>query len=242
MPISTDMIVRIAHADVAMDSAFPQSIAHWNGEDALWRSEDEENYAWQIQSGDCDALLLGKGDAVIIDGDCSKKVSVPEGGIIHIYGNLHSMIDVGGFTEVIVTGDVGPNGLICAEDDCYVFVGGRFAGSLQLTESSKLWIGSDFDGTLKTGCPYTRIFIGGDLKGQILPNESVSLLNLTVFGFAANATLHNIMDCNYTTFQASIAESDLEPGIYPLNGHQRRPSGGNSFNRWCVKTCKRERT
>ncbi len=46
MPITTDMIVRIAHADVAMHMAFPRSVAHWH-------RENEEGNPWQVRSGDC---------------------------------------------------------------------------------------------------------------------------------------------------------------------------------------------
>lgn len=31
MPLTNDMILRVAHADVAMHMAFPRSVAHWHG-------------------------------------------------------------------------------------------------------------------------------------------------------------------------------------------------------------------
>lgn len=229
------MVVRIAHADIAMHMAFPRSVAHWH-------REDDDKRVWQVRPGNCDALLIGKDDAVVIDGTCSNGVSAPDGGIVHVYGDLCSTIDVAGHYEIIITGDVGPDAYIDATGFCHVFVGGRFAGALESTDSAKVWIGSNFDGTLKTGNPSTELYIGGDFNGQILPHETASLLWLTVAGFAADASLANIVDYNYTQFNASIAYGDVAPGIYPLNGHHKKTSGGNSFNRWCVETDTRDRT
>jgi len=228
MPISNDMIVRIAHADIAMHMAFPRSVAHWH-------RDDDEKRPWQVRPGDCDALLIGKDDAVMIDGNCSNGVSAPDGGIIHIYGDLASTIDVDGHYEIIITGDVASGSTIDASGFCHVFVGGEFAGELRSTSSTKIWIGSHFTGTVKTGNPSTEIYIGGDFNGNILPNETASLLWLTVAGFAPQASLSKIVDCGYTQFNASIARGDVAPGIYPPNGRLKKTSGGNSFNRWCVE-------
>jgi len=229
MPISTDMTVCIAHADIAMHMAFPRSIAHWH------RADDEER-PWQLRAGDCDALLIGKDDAVVIDGNCSNSVSAPDGGIIHIYGDLASTIVVDGHYEIVITGDVLRDAMIDASGFCHVFVGGEFAGELRSTSSAKIWIGSDFHGTVKTGNPSTEIYIGRNFNGNVLPNETASLLWLTVAGFAPQAFLSKIVDCGYTQFNASIARGDVAPGIFPLNGHLKKTSGGNSFNRWCVAT------
>lgn len=229
MPISTDMIVRIAHADIAMHMAFPRSVAHW-------QRERDKDHAWQIHAGDCDALLIGQHDAVAIDGNCSNSVSAPEGGIIHIYGDLTSAIDAAGHYEIIVTGNVARGATIRADGFCRVFVGGRFDGELRSSSSSKLWIDSDFFGTVKTGTPSTEIYIGRDFNGNITPNETASLLWLTVAGFASHASLSKIVDCEYTQFNASIGRGDVAPGIYPIHGRVKKSSGGNSFNRWCVAT------
>jgi len=229
MTISTDMIVRIAHADIAMHMAFPRSVAHWH-------REDDEKHPWRVLSGDCDALLIGKGDAVVVDGNCSNSVSAPDGGQIHIYGDLSSKIDVAGHYEIIITGNVRRDAIIDASGFCHVFVGGDFSGELRSTDSAKLWIGRDLNGAVKTGNPSTELYIGGDFNGRILPNETASLLWLTVAGFAVHASLSKIVDCGYTQFNASISRSDVAPGIYPPNGHVKKASGGNSFNRWCVET------
>jgi hypothetical protein len=228
MSISTEMIVRIAHADIAMHMAFPRSVAHWHREDV--------DRPWQVRAGDCAPLLIGKDDAVVIDGRCSNSISAPNGGIIHIYGDLTSTIDAAGHYEIIITGDVACGATIDAAGFCHVFVGGKFAGELRSTSSTKLWISSDFVGTVKTGNPSTEIYIGGDFNGNILPNETASLLWLTVAGFARQVSLSRIVDCGYTQFNASIARGDVAPGIYPVNGHLKKTPRGNSFNRWSVAT------
>jgi hypothetical protein len=119
MPISTEMIVRVAHADIAMHMAFPKSVAHWH-------STKDKDRPWKVLPTPCDAILIGKDDGVAIDGDCSNRVSAPDGGLIHIYGDLASHVDVDGHYEVLITGDVAANGTIEASGYCHVFVGGRF--------------------------------------------------------------------------------------------------------------------
>jgi hypothetical protein len=229
MSISTQMIVRIAHADIALHMAFPRSVDHWQ------REEDQER-PWKVLAGDCGPVLIGKNDGVVIDGNCSNGLSAPDGGAIHIYGDLACTIDVAGHYEIVVTGDVLPKATIQASGFCRVFVGGGFYGQLCSTDSAKLWIESNFDGIAKTGNPSTEIYIGNDYKGTISPSETASLLWLTVGGFASHASLAKIVAIGYTQFNASIARSDVPPGIYPTNGHVRKTSGGNSHNRWSVQT------
>ena len=227
MPISTDMKVRIAHADIALHTAFPRSTRSWQNSAKTDRS-------WQTRSADCPALLIGENDAVVIDGNCSNRVSAPDGGVIHIYGDLTSAIDAAGHYEIIVTGDVSDRVTIDAAGFCHVFVGGEFKGELRSTDSTKLWIGGDFGGCVKTGTPSTQLHIGGDYRGSILPGERAALLWMTVDGFASQVSMTEIAECGYTEFHASISCSDVAPGIYPLQGHHRRTSRGNSFNRWSV--------
>lgn len=229
MPISTELIVRVAHADIAMHMAFPRSVGHW-------QSKGDTDQPWKVLAGDCNRLLIGKNDSVVIDGNCSNGVSLPDGGLIHIYGDLDSTIDANGYYEVIITGDVGSKGQIDASGFCHVFVGGRFSGDLRSSGSAKIWIGSDFKGSIKTGTPSTELHVGGDYEGSISPLETAALLSLTVSGLGAHALLSKIVDCGYTQFNASIARSDVPPGLYPLDGYHRKTQRGNSFNRWCVET------
>ncbi|MBX9653322.1 hypothetical protein K2Y11_06840 [bacterium] len=224
MSISTKTIVRVAHADVEMDTGFWRSIRHWH-------REDEKDVSWKTFDGDCGALLIGKDDSVIIEGNCSNGVSAPDGGVIHIHGNLTSKIEVGGHNEIIITGDVDRDAVIEASKFCDVFVGGRFCGELRSTGSTKVWVESDFTGIIRTGHPSTKVHIGGDYSGDITPLSEASLLYVTVAGFAPHASLTRIADCNYTEFKGSISRSDVAPGLYPTKESRK----AKSLDRWCVE-------
>ncbi|MCA9007336.1 MAG: hypothetical protein KDA70_18845 [Planctomycetaceae bacterium] len=228
MPVSTEIQVRVAHADVMMDMAFPYSLKYWQ------RGEKESD-PWLQRTGDSGAIFLEEKQSVVIEGDCLHKVSAPEGGKIIVCGNLYSTLDVNGFSEIIITGDVRPDGYIRADDFCHTFIGGRLEGTLQSAGSTKAWIESDLSGVLKSGYPSARIHVGGDYTGHIIPHESASLLSLNVAGFAANESLRKMMDFYYTQFDASIAVSDVPPGLYPLEDSHRRNERGNSYTRWSIQ-------
>lgn len=228
MPVSTEIQVRVAHADVMMDMAFHYSLKYWQ------RGEKESD-PWLQRTGDSGAIFLEEKQAVTIEGDCLHQVSAPEGGTIIVCGNLYSTLDVNGFSEIIITGDVRPDGYIRAENSCHTFIGGRLEGTLQSADSTKVWIESDLSGLLKTGSPSARIHVGGDYTGRIIPHESASLLSLNVAGFAANDSLHRIMEYYPNRFNASIGVSDVPPGLYPLEDSHRRNERGNCFARWSVQ-------
>ena len=229
MPVSTETQVRVAHADVVMNMAFPRSLEYW-------QHGEKESDPWLLRTGDTGAIFIEEKQAVIIEGDCLHKVSAPEGGAIIVCGNLYSTLDVSGFSEIIITGDVRPDGYIRADNFCHAFIGGRLEGTLQSAGSTKVWIDSDFVGILKTGYPSAHIHVGGDYTGRMIPLEKPSLLWLTVAGFAVNESLHRIMDFYPNCINASIAVSDVPPGIYPREGsHQKRYLGGNCRTRWSVQ-------
>lgn len=232
MPISTEAMVRISHADVTFGVAFSRTIHHWQAGDA-----DED---WRQYSADCGPLLLGKNCGVSVDGDCSQRISAPEGGVIHVYGDLDAPIDVDGHYEIIVTGDVTSNARIEASGFCHMFIGGRFCGQLRSASSAWVWIEDNFEGTVRTGHPSTHVFVGGDFLGRIGPFEDAALLSLTVCGFASQDSMLEIEKCGYTVFCASLGQSDAAPGLYPAEGWQKKVSGGNSFNRWGVTQRRRE--
>jgi len=210
MPISTDMIVDVASADVAMDNAFHSSISYWHD--------------------------AGEETPTIIDGDCLEDVSLPHGGTLHIHGDLACNVSASGNYEIVITGNVLRHATITASGFCRIFVGGNFDGSIESADSTKLWVGSNFSGTLKTGHPSTNLNVCGNLTGHVLPAGRPSLLYITVAGFAPNHLLTNIANLGYTLFNAAIASSDVEPGIYPDSGDYRK----KSFNRWSVATNRAE--
>lgn len=229
MPFSTHTIVRVATADIAMQMAFPRSISRWQ------RGQDP----WKHFDGDCGPLLIGKNDGIVIDGDCSNGVSAPHGGLIHICGNLYSTLDVGGHCEIVIAGNVDRDALIRASEFGDVFIGGRFSGDFISSGWSKIWIESDFEGSIKTGSPSTYVYVGRDYSGNVSPENTPALLSLTIAGFASQASLMKIADRGYTEFHGSVAQSDVPPGLYPKHKFRRSTQRGNSFNRWCVETQRR---
>ena len=207
MAISTDTVVRVAHADIALGMAFSNSIGHWHH---------------------------GNGEPVLIEGDCTEDLSVPNHGLLHIAGNLSSQITAAGHYEIVVAGDVTETGSIVGSGFCHVFVGGSFAGKLAATDSTKLWVDADLTGSVGTGMPSTLIHVGRDFRGEISPTGSLSLLYLIVRGFASNKRISHIADLGYTQFNASIGTSDDSVGLHPVTGHRQRTANGNSFSRWSI--------
>ena len=207
MPISTETIVSVALADMSMGTVFSRSIAYWHH---------------------------GDGTPVVIDGDCTDDHTIPDGGVLHVHGDLASNVTAMGHHEIIITGDVLKDASITSTGFCHVYVGGRLNGLLSSADSTKLWIESDLSGGLKTGHPSTHVYAGGNFTGHILPTQRLSLLYLTIGGFAANSLLDDIANLGYTVFNAAVALSDVPPGLYPLNGHRKMTPQGNSLSRWSV--------
>ena len=203
MPISKVTITKVANADVAMNNAFHSSIRYWHN---------------------------GGEPPTIIDGDCLDDVSLPNGGVLHIHGDLAASVAATGHVEIIIVGTVLHGATITASGFCHVFVGGDLSGSIVSTDSTKIWVGSNFSGVLKTGDPSTHLNVGGNLTGSVLPAGKPCLLYTNVAGFAPNQLLTDIANLGYTLFHAAIAFSDVEPGIYPDSGDFRK----RSLNRWSV--------
>ena len=207
MTISTETIVSVASANMTIGMAFYQSIDYWHH---------------------------GAGNPIVIEGDCTDDIAVPDGGVLHVHGNLASKVTAMGHHEIVIAGDVLKNASISSSGICHVYVGGKFYGLLESSDSAKLWIGSDFSGGVKTGNPSTNVYVGGNFTGHIVPGHSPSLLYVSVAGFAANQLLDDIANLGYTVFNAAVANSDVSPGLYPLNGHQKTTPQGNSLSRWSV--------
>lgn len=221
------MIVRVAHADVVFDIGFPRSIQHW-------QNEGFQQHAWKVASAQREDITLRKGESLIVEGNCTQGVSAPEGGIVHIYGDLASHVEIFGFAEIVITGDLRPEARIVTSGFSHVFVGGSVLGEVRSADSLYLWIEGDFSGAVKTGKPATHIHVGHDYRGAISPAENASLLWLSVSGFAAQAALAGIVNFQYAQFHATIARSDAPPGIYPTIGGLGKTLGGIADNRWCV--------
>ena len=66
----------------------------------------------------------------------------------------------------------------------------------------------------------------GDYRGRLRPLGQASLLYLDVRGTMSAADIATLAGYRWTELEATIATSDLAPGIYPKNGF------GHSF--WVV--------
>ena len=209
MPLSNELRIRVARADVEMDNAFSISIMHWQ--------EDK-----QVSNE--------------IDVDCDQKISMPSGGQLHINGDLHSEINTGGHHDIIVAGHVCSNAKILCSGFCSIFIGGDFDGTIESTGSAKIWIGSNCSGAIKTGSPSTKIRVGGNFNSSIEPLGEMSLLDLAINGFATNDSMSLISKLGYTQFHAAVGESDVDPGIYPTDSHRKKTGAGNSFSRWSIES------
>ena len=227
MPIPSDTQRRIAQIDVMLNMAFGRSVEYW-------RFPSATELRWNTTSSISKDILIGGSDGLLIDGDANAKVTMEEGGVLQISGNLNAEIESGGFQEIIIVGDVSANAVIRASGFFHLYVRGNVYGRLESTDSSKIWIDGGFFGTLLTGNPSTHLYIRGNAQGLISPKNSASLLYLYIDGFVKSSALEKIKDIGYTQFHASVGTSDVDPGLYPTDCGHRITETGNSYARWCV--------
>ena len=212
MPFSTEMRTRVARADLEMQQAFSLSIMRWQERSPISHE---------------------------VDGDCTESVALLDiGQVLHVNGNLEAEVESDGHHEIVIGGDVTKNSTIHCSGFCSIFINGSFNGSIQSTDLVKIWIGSNCSGTITTGHPSTDIRIVGNYDGKIEPRGNPSLLYLAINGFAANESLSRISDLGFTQFNAAVAISDVEPGLYPLSNHRKKTDQGNSFGRWSIESRK----
>ena len=236
----------VAHSGVMLDQAFFTSLQYWRSggqwpKDVVRldgtlkqrivltaeneRTPDESD---KIPETDPNAIPaeLAKPKSptlTIIPGDCLADVELSPGAKIHLYGDLGGKLRVPGMCEIIIGGSVKESAVIETTGIASVFIGGDVVGSISSSGSLKLWVHGDLRGELTTGVPMSKVHVMGDLVGQIQPRtkqriqfvSSAGMLNLEVRGYAPSASLEAIGN-SYTMFQATISESDCEPGSYPL--------------------------
>lgn len=219
---------RVAHLDVQSTVVFSRSIDYW-------RLEGRGKDRWKSVDPPETALLIGKNDGLIINGDLNTPVSAPDGGVIHIAGDLNSRLETGGHHEVVIEGDVAAGATIQASGFFHAYIGGSLLGSVTARDSSRVWIDGDFAGVFSTGTPSTQLSIAGSFSGEVAPTVDAALLWLVVDGYASNDTVQALSMVGYTDFSASIGASDVASGLYPTGSNRRtKKSGGNCYRRWCV--------
>lgn len=220
--------LRVAYLNVVSGKmAFQSSVEYWR------RKSDSEK-RWVKINLQTKPMLIGKDDALEIDGNAMAEISAPEGGIIHINGNVNSDIELGGHSAVIVRGDLASTSTINVSGISDMYVGGSVRGRIVSTGSLAIWIDGDFIGSLATGSPATNLHVRGDLTGRITPFENAALLWLVVKGYVSNELISDISTMGYTQFNAAIDYCDVEPGLYPKGPGSRKTDSGNSHIRWSV--------
>jgi hypothetical protein len=227
MPIPDEIKLRVAHVDLILDRAFDRSVTHW-------RSPVESECRWSIVESPSQSLLIGRQDALVVEGSAATKLFAPDGGVVHVTGNLNSELETGHFHEVIICGDVTENAIIRATGFSHIYIGGSMSGRIETTGSAKIWIDGDFDGFIATGNPFMTLYVTGDCRGVIMPHQAPALLYLVVSGFASRDKLTEIAAIGYTVFNASVGFSDAKAGLYPDGPGRRSTPEGNSYSRWCV--------
>ncbi|QDV46723.1 hypothetical protein Enr13x_66320 [Stieleria neptunia] len=206
---------------------FPSSISYW-------RFNGESEKRWGERSSQTEPVLIGSGDALALNADSDALISAPDGGIVHINGDLNSGLEIGGHHEVILCGDVAKGATINASGFHHIFIGGSVYGKIAVSGSSKIWIDGDFSGALITGTPSTHVHVLGNFAADVSPMERPALLWLAVGGFAENDLMVSVASVGYTQFNATVGRSDVPAGLYPDGPTRRKTERGNSFSRWCI--------
>lgn len=225
--IPSDIQRRVAHLDVLGRMVFPSSVSYW-------RFNGDSEKRWVERPYQTEPVLIGSGDALAVNGDSDAMISAPDGGIVHINGNLNSGLEIGGHHEVILCGDVAKGATIKASGFHHIFISGSVYGKIIVSGSSEIWIDGDFTGALMTGMPSTNVHVLGNFTADVSPTDGLALLWLAVGGFASNALLLAIAAEGYTQFHATVGRSDVPAGLYPEGKGRRTTERGNSFSRWCI--------
>ncbi|WP_144058971.1 hypothetical protein [Rhodopirellula sp. SWK7] len=179
-------------------------------------------------------MLIGEHDALVVEGDSGALLSAPDGGILHVNGDLNADLESGGFHEIVIRGNVSSGATIRADGFLHIYIGGDMRGRIETTDSSKIWIDGDFTGSLATGNPSTNLYVAGDFSGAVAPHHDASLFFLCIDGYASHDLISSIASIGYTVFNASVGVSDVAAGLYPNGSGRRQTTSGNSYSRWCV--------
>jgi len=151
----------------------------------------------------------------MVHGDCLADVRLYSDSKIHIYGDLGAKLSIAGQCEVIIAGSVRESGSIETDGIARIFVGGDLAGDVRNLGSSMLWVHGNLSGDVLAGTPSTEIHVMGDWEGLVQPSQRAGMLAIEVRGYAPMESLKAIEAAPFSKFDASIAESNCEPGLYP---------------------------
>jgi cytoskeletal protein CcmA (bactofilin family) len=197
-----------------MDHHFYRSLAYWQS------GHLSDKQGWSLlETGDHHSAqrFHDTRTSVLVGGACQGNLVLQNGGLLQIYGDLNSTVEIGAQGEIVIGGDVSSGGVLQADGIQCVFIGGDLSGSIRSHGSLHIWVCGNLDGQIQTGDPITRVYAGGDVTGRFEPTGDASLLYLDVDGFMAFERLTSIANQGYTEFNASVNFSDQPPGIYPDN-------------------------
>jgi hypothetical protein len=223
----------VTRANLRMHHTFYRSCAYWQ------RGEFSERKGWSLaDSGDLYSprAFHETTTSVLVGGDCRGNLSLQNDGLVHIYGDLRSTIEIGHMGEIVIGGSLLPGASIEAEGIHQVFVGGDLNGTIRSLGSLHIWVCGNFGGRIRTGDPVTDMYVAGDITGQVEPTDGASLFYLDTDGFVPYETLTSIAEYGYTEFNASIGLSDQPPGIYPAEWAQM--ASRSHHCRWTIHRTK----
>ena len=168
----------------------------------------DERY-WRVGEGPHEYLAL--------EGDATEELSVGTS-VVHIRGNLTTLLQVGADSQVVIGGSVTRDARIQAEGIVHIHVEGDVEGVIACHGMAGVWIGGDLRGQVLTGAPAMFLHVAGDLEGTVRPLDAgLASLTVDVGGHAATSLLVAIDEEPYVTLDMAVASSDeLDEGVYSL--------------------------
>jgi hypothetical protein len=220
----------VGHCSVTMDMVFSSSLRYWQSGEVARTKE------WTLnEPGDLTVERDYPNEAsILVHGDCRANLSVTGGALVHIQGDLASILKVGDHSEIVIGGDIRPGAEIQIDGIGSIFVGVDLKGSVRSTRMLTLCIYGSMLGTLYTGRPCTRIAVRGDFAGQMQPLQEAALVFLEVKRFMPFKSLEAIARHGYTQFDAAIGISDRPPGIYPELAEYKRLKAMRKYCSWII--------
>jgi len=216
----------VALAGIAQDDAFYASRAYWH-------TGYLRGGRWTVdEPGDLDSPVTvdGRGTVLIV-GDCNADITITDDSVVHILGNLNAKVTFQGQGELVIAGNVAAQGAVTSTGTLHLFTGGAMAGEVTCGSACVATIDGDFAGTLNAASPSTRLHITGDFAGTLNANEDRGgLLVLQVDGFMPTRLVLLTLNDHFTRATASIAQSDVPPGLYPSGQDSR----ARATARWVV--------
>jgi cytoskeletal protein CcmA (bactofilin family) len=177
----------VGHCNVVETVAFGSSLRYWQS------GEVDRTQQWSInETGDLlSPLTFTQNATVLIHGGCQTDLSLADGALVHIKGDLSGKITVAGHSEIVIGGNVLAGAAIEADGISRIFVGGDVDGVILSKGKLTLCTNGNMRGEIATCTPSTRLRVQRDFSGQIHPTQESALLWLEVYGFMPFATLES---------------------------------------------------